>query len=120
MRISDGNSDVCSSDLPAGGGKAVILADKARAKTPEMLAAFARAVDQLAGRYITAQDVGMSEQGMVALSSVTPHVAGLPGTRGCGPAPFTASGVHCAWGVRTSSELAARRWRGVGLARQQE
>src|SRR3546814_12801362 len=94
MRISDGNSDVCSSDLPAGGGKAVILADQARTKTPELLAAFARAVDRLAGRYITAQDVGMSEQDMVALSAVTPHVAGLPGRQGGDPGPFTARGVY--------------------------
>ena len=31
--------------LPMGGGKAVILADEARTKTPEMLAAYGKAID---------------------------------------------------------------------------
>ena len=35
-------------------------ADADRTKTPEMLAAFGRAVERLGGRYVTAEDVGMS------------------------------------------------------------
>src|SRR3546814_10099124 len=61
LRLSRGMSyKNAMASLPAGGGKAVILADKARTKTPEMLSAFAREVEQLGGREITAQDVGMS------------------------------------------------------------
>jgi leucine dehydrogenase len=47
-------------DLPLGGGKAVILADEARTKTPAMLRAFGRFIESLDGRYITAEDVGFS------------------------------------------------------------
>src|SRR3546814_14229048 len=65
LRLSRGMSyKNAMASLPAGGGKAVILADQARTKPPELLAAFARAVDQLAGRSITAPDVGVSEQDM--------------------------------------------------------
>jgi leucine dehydrogenase len=78
--------------LSAGGGKAVILANPQRAKPQELLEAFGRAVDSLGGKYITAQDVGISEADMVAVSKVTPHVAGLPG-QGGDPGPYTARGV---------------------------
>ena len=95
LRLSRGMSyKNAMAGLPAGGGKAVILASGDRAKTPEMLSAFARAVDSLGGRYITAQDVGMSEADMVALSKTTQHVAGLPGQSGGDPGPSTARGVY--------------------------
>lgn len=92
LRLSRGMSyKNALAGLPAGGGKAVILADGA--KTDALLDAFARAIDGLGGRYITAQDVGMSEADMVALSRTTRHVAGLPG-QGGDPGPSTARGVY--------------------------
>ena len=84
LRLSRGMSyKNAMAGLPAGGGKAVILADTNRSKPRELLDAFARAVDSLGGRYITAQDVGMSEDDMVTLSQTTQHVAGsqLPGAQ---------------------------------------
>jgi leucine dehydrogenase len=89
--------------LAAGGGKAVILANPAKTKAQDMLDAFARAVDSLGGRYITAQDVGMSEADMVALSANTPHVAGLPG-QGGDPGPYTARGVYL--GIKAAAKRA--------------
>jgi leucine dehydrogenase len=118
LRLSRGMSyKSAMAGLPAGGGKAVILADANRTKTPEMLAAFARAVDSLGGRYITAQDVGMSEADMVALSQGTPHVAGLPGLGG-DPGPSTARGVYL--GVKAAVRRALGRddVRGVHIAIQ--
>ncbi len=108
LRLSRGMSyKNAMAGLPAGGGKAVILASGDRAKTPEMLAAFARAVDSLGGRYITAQDVGMSEADMVALSQTTKHVAGLPGQSGGDPGPSTARGVYL--GVCATVKRALKR-----------
>ena len=108
LRLSRGMSyKNAMAGLPAGGGKAVILASGDRAKTPEMLAAFARAVDSLGGRYITAQDVGMSEADMVALSKTTRHVAGLPGQSGGDPGPSTARGVYL--GVCATVKRALKR-----------
>jgi leucine dehydrogenase len=107
MRLSRGMSyKNALAGLPAGGGKAVILADAERTKTPEMLGAFARAVDSLGGRYITAQDVGMSEADMVTLSQTTAHVAGLPG-QGGDPGPSTARGVYL--GVCAAVKQALKR-----------
>jgi leucine dehydrogenase len=104
LRLSRGMSyKNAMAELPAGGGKAVILANPSRIKPQEMLDAFARAVDSLGGRYITAQDVGMSEADMVSLSKVTPHVAGLPGLGG-DPGPYTARGVYL--GVKAAAKHA--------------
>ncbi len=104
LRLSRGMSyKNAMAELPAGGGKAVILADPARSKPHALLDAFARAVDSLAGKYITAQDVGMSEADMVSLSKVTPHVAGLPGLGG-DPGPYTARGVFL--GVKAAAKHA--------------
>lgn len=44
--------------LPHGGGKAVIIGDPARDKSPELLRAYGRFVQSLGGRYVTACDVG--------------------------------------------------------------
>ena len=97
LRLSRGMSyKNAMAGLPLGGGKAVILADAERSKTPEMLAAFGKAVDGLSGRYVTAEDVGMNVADMVALSDETRFVAGLPvaeGAVGGDPGPHTSYGV---------------------------
>ena len=97
LRLSRGMSyKNAMADLPMGGGKGVILADAGRTKTPALLAAFGRAVDSLGGRYVTAEDVGMSEADLVAIGRQTRHVSGLPvgqGAAGGDPGPFTATGV---------------------------
>jgi leucine dehydrogenase len=78
--------------LPLGGGKAVIIADPRKDKTPELFEAFGRAVERLGGRYITAEDVGTAPEDMVAVKRMTNHVAGLPATSG-DPSPATAFGL---------------------------
>ena len=104
LRLSRGMSfKNAMAGLPMGGGKAVILADSLRTKTPEMLAAFGRAVDSLGGRYVTAEDVGMTDMDMVAIAKTTRHVSGLPvaaGSAGGDPGPTTAKGVYL--GVRAA------------------
>ena len=104
LRLSRGMSfKNAMAGLPMGGGKGVILADPLRTKTPEMLAAFGRAVDSLGGRYVTAEDVGMSDADMVAIARTTRHVSGLPvaaGSAGGDPGPTTAKGVYL--GVRAA------------------
>jgi len=97
LRLSRGMSyKNAMAGLPLGGGKSVILADEARSKSPELLAAFGRAVDGLGGRYVTAEDVGMSVKDMVEVSRKTKYVAGLPtegGDVGGDPGPHTSLGV---------------------------
>ena len=98
LRLSRGMSfKNAMAGLPMGGGKGVILADADRTKTDDLLKAFGRAVEAFGGRYVTAEDVGISEADMQVVATQTRHVSGLPvgaGHAGGDPGPFTAMGVY--------------------------
>ena len=97
LRLSRGMSyKNAMAGLPLGGGKSVILANEDRSKTPDMLHAFGKAVDHLGGRYVTAEDVGMTVADMIEISRSTKFVAGLPNSGsdvGGDPGPHTALGI---------------------------
>lgn len=78
--------------LGLGGGKAVIIGDARRDKTPAMMRAFGRAVEALKGSYWTAEDVGISPEDMAHAATETRHAVGLAGASG-DPSPWTAEGV---------------------------
>ena len=92
--------------LDLGGGKSVILGDPKTARSPEALRAFARAVDRLAGRYVGAEDVGMTVADIDLMRDVTPYVAGTSwGAAASGdPSPHTAEGVFL--GLRATVKAA--------------
>jgi len=122
LRLSRGMSyKNAMAGLPVGGGKGVILADHDGPKSAEQLRAFGRVVESLAGRYVTAEDVGMSDGDMETIHSVTPYVSGLPaeaGQAGGSPGPTTAMGVYL--GIRAAVEegLGRSDLRGVHVAIQ--
>ncbi|MFN3989273.1 MAG: Glu/Leu/Phe/Val family dehydrogenase [Erythrobacter sp.] len=123
LRLSRGMSyKNAMAGLPMGGGKAVILADEHRTKTPEMLAAFGDAVEALGGRYVTAEDVGISEADMVAVAERTAHVSGLPvageGSAGGDPGPFTAYGIYLGIKAAVQHKLGKTSLEGVHVAVQ--
>src|SRR3954471_5662757 len=97
LRLSRGMSyKNAMAGLPLGGGKSVILANEERSKSPDLLHAFGKAVDELSGRYVTAEDVGMSVADMIEVARTTKFVAGLPnspGDVGGDPGPHTSLGV---------------------------
>jgi leucine dehydrogenase len=110
LRLSRGMSyKNAMAGLPLGGGKAVILADEDRKKSPEMLHAFGKAVDGLCGRYVTAEDVGISVSDMIEVRRMTPFVAGLPAETGVGgdPGPHTSLGVFL--GIKAAVKRALGR-----------
>ncbi len=123
LRLSRGMSyKNAMAGLPLGGGKGVVLAPADRIKTPEMLAAFGRAIETLGGKYVTAEDVGMSDADMVTISGETRHVAGLPvtdaGTAGGDPGPFTARGVYLGIKAAAQQRLGVADMVGVHVAIQ--
>ncbi len=97
LRLSQGMTyKNAMAGLPLGGGKAVILADPEQPPSQGLFRAFGRCVDSLGGRYITAEDVGVSVNNMRQIKQVTDFVAGLPpqqGAAGGDPSPWTADGV---------------------------
>lgn len=98
LRLSRGMSyKNALAGLPFGGGKAVIVGDPRKMKSPELFEAFGRFVDSLGGRYLTAEDVGTTTADMSSVARATRFVSGLgrkPGEAGGDPGPKTALGVY--------------------------
>jgi len=94
--------------LQLGGGKSVIIGNPRTDKTPALLDAFARALNQLNGRYVAAEDSGTNVADMKYLAERTPHVAGIidkpsheaEGMRSGDPSPATAYGTF--FGIRAA------------------
>jgi glutamate dehydrogenase/leucine dehydrogenase len=118
LRLSEAMTlKAAAAGLHQGGGKAVVLWDEpSRARSPELLRALGRAIHELGGRYLAAEDVGATTADMDGLATVTPWVTGVSEADGGSgdPSPVTAFGVlaamHAAayerWGDRS---LAGRR-----------
>ncbi len=103
LRLARGMTyKAAASGLDLGGGKGVICARSpeppAGAEREALLLDFGDLVESLGGRYITAEDVGISPADLVAIRSRTRHVTGLPPEHGGSgdPSPFTALGVEVA------------------------
>ena len=93
--------------LNLGGGKAVIIGDSRSQKTEQLFRRFGKFVNSLGGKYITAEDVGISTRDIEWVSMETEHVAGLPEYLGGSgdPSPVTAYGVYM--GMKASAK---KRW----------
>ncbi|HMO47670.1 MAG TPA: Glu/Leu/Phe/Val dehydrogenase dimerization domain-containing protein [Rubrivivax sp.] len=98
LRLSRGMT--CKSAMAElGGGKPVIIGNPRTQKTPELLAALARALERLNGRCIAAEDSGTSVHDMKYVAQFTRHVAGPAdkpsdrGTRSGDPSAATAYGT---------------------------
>jgi leucine dehydrogenase len=87
--------------LPLGGGKAVILGEARRAK-PELFRRFGEFVQELAGRYWTAEDVGVGFESVGEIASSCDFVFGR---KSGDPSPYTALGGR----VGIEASLAYRR-----------
>jgi leucine dehydrogenase len=107
LRLSRGMSyKNAMAGLPLGGGKAVVMLDPRRPKTPELLQALGRLVHSLDGSYITAEDVGATVADMEEVATQTPYVSGLPRTAvdaDGNPGPKTALGVYL--GIKAAAEF---------------
>ena len=102
--------------LPHGGGKAVIIGDPSRHKSPELLRAYGRLVASMQGRYVTAADVGTYVADMDLIAEVNPWTTGRsPQHGGAGDSGvLTALGVFeamlaCAEHTWGAASLAGRR-----------
>jgi leucine dehydrogenase len=100
LRLSEAMTlKAAAAGLHQGGGKAVVLVDDPELpRSRELLHAMGRAIDEMGGRYLAAEDVGATMRDMDLIAEVTPWVTGVDlGAGGSGdPAPFTAAGVLAA------------------------
>jgi len=82
--------------LNLGGGKSVIIGDARTQKSEALLRRFGMFLNNLGGKYITAEDVGMGEQDMEFIGMESKFVSGLPEYSGGSgnPSPVTAYGTY--------------------------
>src|SRR5438270_2044416 len=122
LRLSRGMSyKNAMAGLPLGGGKAVLLADADRTKSPDLLRAFGKAVEGLGGRYVTAADVRSNVSTMVEIARSTNYVAGLPnssGDVGGDPGPHTSLGVFLGIKAAVKWALGKESLHGLHIAMQ--
>lgn len=96
LRLSKGMTYKASiSKLSMGGGKSIIIGDASK-KTPAMLKRFGEFVEELAGGYVTAKDVGINGADLKVIKSRTSYVLGIDGEENSSgdPSPVTAWGVY--------------------------
>ncbi len=121
MRLSRGMTyKNAAAGLNLGGGKAVIIGDPNKDKSEALFRAFGRFVQSLGGRYITAEDVGTSEEDMEQIKMETPFVAGLPTEYGGSgdPSTFTALGTFEGIKASVKYKLNKNDIRGIKVAVQ--
>jgi leucine dehydrogenase len=121
LRLSRGMSyKNAMANLRFGGGKAVIIGNAQRDKTPVLFEAFGRLIDSLGGRYVTAEDVGTTTADMEIVSRHTKFVSGLarPGVAGGDPSPRTALGVHLGLKAAVRFHLGRSEVQGLRVAVQ--
>jgi len=90
--------------LDLGGGKAVVLGDPSIVKTEALMRAYARYVDSLGGRYVTAEDVGTTQADMDLIRRETRFVTGVSRALGGSGDPSAAT----AYGVLHAMKAVAR------------
>ncbi len=97
LRLSRGMTyKAALANLNLGGGKAVIMANAKTDKSEEFFKGIAQAVNDLCGKYITAEDVGTTVKDMVVMKKYTNHVVGLPENLDQDdgdPSPYTSYGI---------------------------
>jgi leucine dehydrogenase len=117
LRLSRGMTyKAAISGINLGGAKAVIIGDPRKMKNEAFMRRFGRFVENLSGKYITAEDVGTTTRDMEYIKMETDYVSGLPEIMGGGgdPSPVTAYGVYlgmkaCVKEVYGSDSLAGKK-----------
>ena len=105
LRLSRGMTyKSAAAGLDLGGGKAVILGNPTTDKTESLLRAFARFVDSLGGRYITAEDVGTTQNDMDIMRRETRHVTGVSRSLGGSGDPSAATAYGVLHGMKATAK----------------
>lgn len=108
LRLSEGMTYKSAlADLPLGGGKSCLLIDPRMVEgRRELFFKFGECLNALAGRYITAEDMGTSVSDMMWIREVSEFVVGTDRSAGGAgdPSPWTALGVYNA--MRAGIEVA--------------
>jgi leucine dehydrogenase len=108
LRLARGMTyKAAAAGLDLGGGKAVIFGDPATDRTEALLRVYARYVDSLGGRYVTAEDVGTTQADMDLIRRETRFVTGVSQELGGSGDPSAATAYGVLWAMKA---VARRLW----------
>ncbi len=106
LRLSRAMTYKCAAaGLSFGGGKAVIIGDPKKDKNETLMRSFGRFVETLGGRFVTGEDVGMTEDDMLAIRRETKWVVGLPPAYGGGGTTAGATARGMMAGIRAAAKV---------------
>lgn len=103
LRLSRGMTyKSAAAGLNLGGGKAVIIGNPKMDKSETLFRAYGRFVQGLAGRYITAEDVGTTVREMEWVRMETDYVCGISRALGGSGDPSPVTALGCYEGIKAS------------------
>ncbi|MBL4891560.1 MAG: Glu/Leu/Phe/Val dehydrogenase [Rhizobiaceae bacterium] len=125
LRLSKGMTyKAAMAGVPLGGGKAVIIGDPRSDKSSQLFKAMGRFVDRQSGRYITAQDMGITADDLEQMATQTPYVSGVSRRDepvkqvSRNPSPATAMGVFIGIEAAVRYQLKRDALEGIKVAIQ--
>jgi len=105
LRLSRGMTyKAAVAGLNLGGGKAVIIGDPKKDKTEALFRSYGRFVEGLAGRYITAEDVGIQVQDMEWVRMETKYVTGISRALGGSGDPSSVTALGTYMGMKAAAK----------------
>jgi phenylalanine dehydrogenase len=105
LRLSKGMSYKCAAtDVDFGGGKAVIIGDPLKDKTPELFRAFGQFVNSLNGRFYTGTDMGTTMEDFIHASKETNCIVGLPAAYGGGGDSSIPTAAGVLYGLKATNQ----------------
>jgi leucine dehydrogenase len=102
--------------LPLGGGKSVLIKPSSKFDRKALFKSFGRFIQDLNGRYITAEDIGTTSFDMDTIREETTYVSGL--TAQGEPSPFTTQGVLLGMKAAIQSKMNTDSFKGLRIAIQ--
>ncbi|MEW4285317.1 Leu/Phe/Val dehydrogenase [Priestia koreensis] len=106
LRLSRGMTYKCAAaDVDFGGGKAVIIGDPLKDKSPSLFRAFGQFVDSLNGRFYTGTDMGTSMEDFISASKETNCIVGVPEAYGGGGDSSVPTALGVVYGLRATNKV---------------
>lgn len=93
------------SELPVGGGKAVIIGDPEKDKSRSLLLSMGELIESLQGRYIGAKDSGILPEDLDVVSQGTRHLTGTTVKQGGSGDPSIATAQGVVLGMKAACQV---------------
>lgn len=106
LRLSKGMTYKCiAADVDFGGGKAVIIGDPRKDKTPELFRAFGQFVESLNGRFYTGTDMGTTPDDFVHAMKETSCIVGVPEEYGGSGDSSVPTALGVIYGIQATNKV---------------